>query len=267
MPQEKNMKQEILLNMLEDSMTKTEVLEIAEKLSKHVKKIEERNIQDVQEINKALNGVLSDLKNTTTNDIESLKKELRSTVLSEIQRANSEHGNKMSEVEEKLSRIRDGKDADEDSILERLSEMIKIPTIEELKDDLPIMGSEVRDALELLPEEDENGEDQRLDASAIKGLKEFFIELFGEQSSGKTLSGGVQQPRFIDYEDLTGTKNGTNKVFTINLTPSPATSLKVYRNGQRLKLTTDYTVSGKTITLVTAQAPESDEELYAEYRV
>ena len=68
---------------------------------------------------------------------------------------------------------------------------------------------------------------------------------------------------FVDDETPAGTLNGTNKVFTISETPK-AGSLKVYRNGQRLRVTEDYTYSNKTITFDTA--PESDEILLVDFR-
>ncbi len=68
----------------------------------------------------------------------------------------------------------------------------------------------------------------------------------------------------IDDETPNGTVNGVNTDFTISLTPSPTTSLKVYVNGQRMKLTEDYTLSSKTITFVTA--PPTGSILTVDYR-
>jgi len=62
----------------------------------------------------------------------------------------------------------------------------------------------------------------------------------------------VQTSNFVDNETPTGAINGSNKTFTLAYTPNPATSLKVYRNGIRQELTTHYTLSGKTLTTVTA---------------
>lgn len=57
---------------------------------------------------------------------------------------------------------------------------------------------------------------------------------------------------FIDDETPSGSVNGSNKTFTLAHTPSPITSLKVYVNGQRIVLTTDYSLSGSTITMIYA---------------
>ena len=58
--------------------------------------------------------------------------------------------------------------------------------------------------------------------------------------------------RWVDDETPSGTLNGSNKTLTIVNTPNPITSFKLFVNGQRQALTTDYTISGKTITTVVA---------------
>lgn len=55
----------------------------------------------------------------------------------------------------------------------------------------------------------------------------------------------------VSGETPSGTVNGSNTAFTLAATPATG-SVKVYLNGLRQTLTTDYTVSGSTITFVTA---------------
>ena len=66
----------------------------------------------------------------------------------------------------------------------------------------------------------------------------------------------------IRKETPSGTINGTNTSFTLANTPV-AGSEELYRNGQLLTLTEDYTISGSTITLVTA--PVAGEILRVSY--
>lgn len=68
---------------------------------------------------------------------------------------------------------------------------------------------------------------------------------------------------FVDSESPAGTKNSTNVTFTLANTPT-AGSLHLYFRGLRLKLTDDYTLSGTTITMVTA--PDLGDALLADYR-
>jgi hypothetical protein len=68
----------------------------------------------------------------------------------------------------------------------------------------------------------------------------------------------------IRNEVLGGTVDGTNKVFTLASTPTTS-SVAIYNNRTRLKLTNDYTVSGNTITFVSA--PPLGSLPYADYEV
>jgi len=163
----------------------------------------------------------------------------------------------MSEIDNKMMEVKDGKDADEEMIVEKVCGMIKIPTIEELKDDLPKMSNEVRDALEILQGE------ERLDVSAIKGLEELI-------SKNKVVGGGgfskiAMDSKIVDPYIPTGLVNGINKDFVAIIIPNPASSLKVYKDGQLQNLTTDYTVSKKTVTF--NDAPLTDSIIKFEHRI
>lgn len=68
----------------------------------------------------------------------------------------------------------------------------------------------------------------------------------------------------IDNETPSGTINGSNTGFTLANSPNPATSLQLYANGVEQVLTTDYTLSGASITFTTA--PATGDLLRAYYR-
>jgi hypothetical protein len=74
---------------------------------------------------------------------------------------------------------------------------------------------------------------------------------------------------FVDGEAPSGAIDGANKVFTLANTPNPAASLRLYKDsgsGGVLQLSpTDYSLSGNTITFVTAPALGST--LLADYRI
>lgn len=65
-------------------------------------------------------------------------------------------------------------------------------------------------------------------------------------------------------EQVSGTVNGVNVTFTVSQTPVSADSFQLYQDGVLLRLTTHYTRSGSTITMVTA--PTTGQELDAIYR-
>jgi hypothetical protein len=82
---------------------------------------------------------------------------------------------------------------------------------------------------------------------------------------GDLVDGGVAPSgaNSADGEVPSGTVNGSNVTFTLAHAPSPASSLKLYFNGLRQRLTTDYTLSGTAITFTTA--PDAG-GLLADYR-
>jgi hypothetical protein len=71
---------------------------------------------------------------------------------------------------------------------------------------------------------------------------------------------------FVDFEIPAGTANGSNAVFTIVGVPSPAASLKVFRNGLLQSPGADYTQNGSIITFVTLAIPQPGDILTTSYR-
>lgn len=74
---------------------------------------------------------------------------------------------------------------------------------------------------------------------------------------------GASSGSFVDSEVPSGSVNSSNVTFTLANTPI-AGSVKLYQNGIRLKVTTDYSISGVTITFVTA--PTTGDLLLTDYR-
>jgi len=71
--------------------------------------------------------------------------------------------------------------------------------------------------------------------------------------------------REVTNETPSGTINGTNVTFTLAHVPDGL--IRLYKNGQKLKLTTDYTITTDTITLVTALFTADYEDiLLCDYR-
>ncbi len=80
---------------------------------------------------------------------------------------------------------------------------------------------------------------------------------------------GVALPNigFVDGETPAGAVNGVNTLFTLALTPSPAASLAIYRNGIRLKSGLDYTYTGNSITFAGGYIPQTGDVLVSSYRI
>ena len=73
-------------------------------------------------------------------------------------------------------------------------------------------------------------------------------------------------PVFVDADPPSGSINGLNTVFTLNQTPSPSTSLSLYRNGMMQRQGVDYSLAANTVTFVSGARPQTGDILTAFYR-
>jgi hypothetical protein len=67
----------------------------------------------------------------------------------------------------------------------------------------------------------------------------------------------------FEQEVPTGTVNGSNTAFSLSTTPHSAKAVQLFLDGMLLRQTADYSVSGTSLTLVTA--PGVGQGLYACY--
>lgn len=68
--------------------------------------------------------------------------------------------------------------------------------------------------------------------------------------------------KFFTIETPSGSINGSNVTFTLAFTPLENDAVTVYLNGIFQKPTTHYTISGSTITFVSAPAVGQDVVVY-----
>lgn len=105
--------------------------------------------------------------------------------------------------------------------------------------------------------------------SGLSPINDDFLQKKAGQWTNRTIAqvqadlGITLLTSFVDSEVPAGAVNSSNVTFTLANTPI-AGSVKLYQNGIRLKLTADYTISGLTITFVTA--PTTGDLLLADYR-
>lgn len=248
-----------LADLNPENFTKSEFIAAFENVVNLVKRIESQNIKDFEDLRRSMAALSEKVANDAMDNVDNLRKVITDFVSSSMDQMMKEHHDKMMAMDEKMDSIQDGKDADEELIVERVKNDLKIPTIEELKNDLPKMGMQIRDALELLqgPE--------RLNVSAIDGLTELLDEIKkykGKQTGG--INYGAMMMHEVDGE--TPVDSGDHLTFTISKIPSPASSLKVFRNGYRQKIGVDYTFSGRNITLLTAFDPDN-ENILVDYKI
>ncbi len=73
-------------------------------------------------------------------------------------------------------------------------------------------------------------------------------------------------PNFADFETPSGVIDGSNSVFALNASPSPASSLTLIKNGQTLTAGHDYSLSGNNILFLAGAVPQPGDALVASYR-
>jgi hypothetical protein len=78
---------------------------------------------------------------------------------------------------------------------------------------------------------------------------------------------GSPSPSFIDGDIPSGIVDGANTQFSLSATPSPASSLAVYRNGLLMALGVDYSVNDRTLLFLAASTPTPGDTLLATYRI
>ena len=261
MPNEKNLNKltRLLAAMDEDSLTRAEFTGAFQKVIDLVKQLKQQNTDTIKALESNYANTSKELKGNHEINIGDLKKSFKGefTNLTNTLRA------KNKEIDDKMASIQNGingKDANDKLILKRLKKELHLPTIEELKDDLPKMKLQIRDAFEIL------AGNERPDISSIRGLRAILKRLEDRPMGG---GGGFSKIAFeyhlIDDETPTGTINGANKIFTLDNKPNPPESLKVYRGGARQRITEDYIFSSQTITFTLA--PVSGEIILVDYRV
>lgn len=103
-------------------------------------------------------------------------------------------------------------------------------------------------------------------SSSVSSLNTSVTTLSNTVSSLQSGSGTLSVA-FVDGETPVGIANGSNATFTLSQTPSPVTSLQLYRNGLLQTSGVDFTLSGSTITFLPIAIPLTGDILQAHYRV
>ncbi len=245
-------KLEELFKMVNESITRDEFVssfkEVVGLLAENKKELEKEIASAFAEASQANDASFSNIKDKTLKDIQKALKE-------------QERG--MSFIYDKVRKVKDGKKGDKGD----RGEPGKGIKGDKGDPGSPDTAEQVRDKLESLTDED------RLDASAIKNLPETTEKIakhvigtahalwnhMDVDASGITAGQALKWDglRWIPFTPAGGSSNsvynesvsGSGTSWTLAHTPDSGT-LRVYVNGQRLIPTTDYSLSGATITTV-----------------
>lgn len=83
---------------------------------------------------------------------------------------------------------------------------------------------------------------------------------------GSGSTAGTPAPIFVDQEVPAGVVDGVNRTFTLANTPSPVTSLQVFRNGLLQAPGVDFTLSGNVLTFTAVSTPQAGDRILVNYR-
>lgn len=266
-----------MMVLLQDSLTREDFLKAFSDVIEFLKKVERNLTSQIDDKTRLAEDKLDELNAIYEKTIRKIEDESTSS-FSNIKRWALEGVGKLfikSKIDEKL-KILDTK-LDEINkfefpssvgIVQEVTEKVtadlssRIPLISDIKSELPEWGIVIRDGLERLVG------DERLKIEAIDDLREELDRLRKEiksKGSATFAGGGIRTTGVSVYSEIpTGTINGTNTVFALSQTPTSGT-LRLFLNGERMKLTDDYTFTGTTITFV--NAPVEGSNLIADYDI
>ncbi len=104
-------------------------------------------------------------------------------------------------------------------------------------------------------------------AGALEAVVGNLTDCVRVDGSASPCAAGGSGPTFVDGATPAGALDGLNVLFTLPDTPSPLSSLSVYRNGLLQAVGIDYTASANTITFNAGSIPQPGDTLTAGYRL
>lgn len=234
---------DLMREMMDDHLGKEEFVKQWEGIINHVKAIEEKLHLLSGQKAEELDGRFLELSKMHGQNLDTLQNDVQLRVQSIVSDLLSRAEQRLSELKDGAPGL-DGKDADEEAISARLKAELIAPITESVTKNLPTSGTAVRDALELLQDE------ERLDASAIKGLEKLIKKhavgdtVYLGGGSGGSSGGG----RIVKVYDLSASLNGVTKTFAL-----PAfwrvLTVDVSSSPHVLRPTVDFTTDASAMTI------------------
>lgn len=186
------------LVLLNDGLTKEDFVKSFQNVVAIVTQIGNKLLSDNVQIQENFDALKKQLAQDNTSDLEEIKTQARLAVGSAITGMLADVARRMDSMQQRIDNVQNGRDADEQAIFAKLVTML--PTIDQLRQDLPTMGPAIRDSLELL-----SGND-RLDIGAIRGMEELMQKIEAAQKNGSNLRIVGARSGFLVY--INGVKEG-----------------------------------------------------------
>ena len=141
----------------QDTVTNSDFVNAFKKVMDVFVAMKNANEQQQSEMLKLVKSSILDMQKSVESEMSSAKKDTMQSCMDMMDKMMTEHDKKMQVIDDKLNSVHDGKDADEEKIVNEV--LSKIP------EDPEETPEELRNKLESLKNEN------RLDKSAIKGIE------------------------------------------------------------------------------------------------
>lgn len=211
--------------------TREELLAAFKKIVEMVQQMKENNIKELNRIISTFDSLESKLESDTSKTLTKTEKAVAAELESLLRRFSAEQ----KKIDDKLATIENGKDANEEKIVQDVLTQIKLP---EYKETVLDNGEQILNKITGL-----------IEISDIKDLKDILEEIKKIKNQNRIFGGGGFSKLAMDIHIISNeVVAGSGTTFTLSHTPNPANSLKLYGLGQRLPLTTKYSLSGRIIT-------------------
>ncbi|MBP9771459.1 MAG: hypothetical protein KBD16_00830 [Candidatus Pacebacteria bacterium] len=230
----------------DDALTNADFLKAFDGVLKFAEALKSSNQKEFQELRKSIAELSREVRSDTANEAAEMKRMVSELCAAEIGRLNKQHEEKSVAIDARMATVLNGKDADEEKIVEDVLARIKLP---EQKENIVDGPDEIRNKLELLQG------DERLDKSAIKGLEELEKEITELASRPVGKGGGglshaalqLALSKLIKHQAFS-TSSATTALTLANKVAGDVVIWVRYQ-GQMLQYGSQFTVSGTTVAL------------------
>lgn len=218
-----------------------------------VKKLKENTAAELQTIKVMLSSATAKMESDQNEEMTEMKKQATNYCEKEMNKMYFEHESMITIMDKKMDDIKPLEPVDTSLIAKQASEIATsevlklIPPKDDFNAELSKAGDLIADTISGL-----------LEVKDIKGLEELLEEL--RQLRTQRLGGGgfsaiAMQQHFIPWTETSVAPNGVLTDFVIAYTPNPTNSLEVMVDNSPLFLTSDWTYTAATKTIVFNVAP------------
>lgn len=172
-------------DMLNEGLTKEEFVKSFKNVAAIVLKTQKKLADDNSQMRADFEVFTQRVKADKVSDLEEIRTEARVVVGNAINTLTESMNKKLASMQSSIDLMNNSREPDQEAMMTRVQALI--PTITELANQMPVLGPQVRDALELLQG------DARLDYTAIRGLENAItaaakanMPISGQKPGGRT---------------------------------------------------------------------------------